>query len=125
MPNDPRNPREEFEKIHLPGAQFLDIDQVSAHTEENAALGLKHMMPSSMTFAKACGQLNQSLPLLYLDSLNISYAYLIEDMGITNDTHVILYRSSTACSIRLNFYFLIDMTFTAFSLLHGLCSCFE
>lgn len=68
MPNVPRNPKREFEKIRLPDAQFLDLDEVATHTEDGAALGLKHMMPSPVTFAKAC-----------------------EDMGIKHDTHVILY----------------------------------
>lgn len=56
MPNVPRNPKQEFEKIRLPDAQFLDLDEVAAHTEDGAALGLKHMMPSPVTFAKACGK---------------------------------------------------------------------
>ena len=51
MPNSPRKAREEFLKRHIPGAQYLDLDEVASPHE----LGLKHMMPSPETFAKACG----------------------------------------------------------------------
>ncbi|GJJ08834.1 hypothetical protein Clacol_003053 [Clathrus columnatus] len=61
MPNVPRNPKQEFEGIRLPDARFLDIDQVATHTEEGAALGLKHMMPSPETFARACATTTEDL----------------------------------------------------------------
>lgn len=51
MPNSPRNARAEFAKRHLPGAQYLDLDDVASPHE----LGLKHMMPAPETFAQACG----------------------------------------------------------------------
>jgi thiosulfate/3-mercaptopyruvate sulfurtransferase len=51
MPNSPRNPHDEFLAKRIPGAQFLDIDQVSSPHE----LGLKHMMPTERVFADACG----------------------------------------------------------------------
>lgn len=56
MPNIPRRPKEEFESVRLPNARFLDIDEVATRTEEGASLGLKHMMPSPETFARACGK---------------------------------------------------------------------
>lgn len=52
MPNSPRKPYEEFKKKRIPGAQFLDLDEVASSHE----LGLKHMMPSEKVFAEACGQ---------------------------------------------------------------------
>jgi thiosulfate/3-mercaptopyruvate sulfurtransferase len=51
MPNSPRNAKEEFHSKRIPGSQFLDLDEVASSHE----LGLKHMMPDSQTFAKACG----------------------------------------------------------------------
>ena len=51
MPNSPRKPYEEFLAGRIPGAQFLDLDQVASLHE----LGLKHMMPPSRVFANACG----------------------------------------------------------------------
>ena len=51
MPNAPRNAREEFLAKRIPGAQYLDLDQVASPNQ----LGLKHMMPTPQTFATACG----------------------------------------------------------------------
>ena len=51
MPNSPRNPFQEFISKRIPGAQFLDLDQVASQHP----LGLKHMMPSEVAFAQACG----------------------------------------------------------------------
>ncbi|KAK2462091.1 hypothetical protein APHAL10511_006554 [Amanita phalloides] len=64
MPNSPRNARQEFVSRRLPGAHFLDLDQVASSHE----LGLKHMMPSGRVFADAC-----------------------EEYGIEPSSHVILY----------------------------------
>ena len=57
MPNSPRKAREEFVQMRIPGAQYLDLDEVASEHE----LGLKHMMPTPEKFAKACGKpiLNQ------------------------------------------------------------------
>lgn len=51
MPNTPRNARQEFASRRLPGAQFLDLDEVASPH----ALGLKHMMPTEQVFSDACG----------------------------------------------------------------------
>lgn len=51
MPDSPRRPRQEFMAKRIPGAQFLDLDEVSSPHE----LGLKHMMPRERAFADACG----------------------------------------------------------------------
>ncbi|OBZ78842.1 3-mercaptopyruvate sulfurtransferase [Grifola frondosa] len=64
MPNAPRNARKEFVEKHIPGARFLDLDEVASPSE----LGLKHMMPSPEVFAKAC-----------------------EGFGISPASHVVIY----------------------------------
>jgi len=51
MPNSPRRPSKEFQEKRIPGAQFLDLDEVASPHE----LGLKHMIPSERQFADACG----------------------------------------------------------------------
>lgn len=51
MPNSPRNARADFDNKRLPGAQFLDLDEVASSHE----LGLKHMMPEPRVFAEAFG----------------------------------------------------------------------
>lgn len=53
MPNVPRKPREEFLTKRLPGAQYLDLDEVASSHE----LGLSHMMPDGRVFAAACGKI--------------------------------------------------------------------
>lgn len=64
MPNSPRKANEEFQEKRIPGAQFLDLDEVSSPHE----LGLKHMIPSERRFTDAC-----------------------EEFGIDPTSHVILY----------------------------------
>ncbi|KAG0697162.1 Rhodanese-like domain-containing protein [Suillus ampliporus] len=64
MPNSPRRANEEFQKKRIPGAQFLDLDELASPHE----LGLKHMIPSEQQFADAC-----------------------EAFGIEPSSHVILY----------------------------------
>nr|GAT47891.1 predicted protein [Mycena chlorophos] len=51
MPNSPRVAKAEFKAKRIPGAQFLDLDEVAS----SHPLGLKHMLPSPKTFANACG----------------------------------------------------------------------
>ncbi|KIK71271.1 hypothetical protein GYMLUDRAFT_33416 [Collybiopsis luxurians FD-317 M1] len=64
MPNSPRKGIQEFQKKRIPGAQFLDLDEVASPHQ----LGLKHMMPSNALFAETC-----------------------EKFGIQPSTHVVLY----------------------------------
>ncbi|KAG6902817.1 hypothetical protein C0995_011304 [Termitomyces sp. Mi166 len=64
MPNSPRQPRQEFISKRIPGARFLDLDEVSSPHE----LGLKHMMPEERVFADAC-----------------------EKFGIEKETYVVIY----------------------------------
>ncbi|KAI0359183.1 Rhodanese-like protein [Trametes cingulata] len=64
MPTSPRKGAEEFLRVHLPTARFLDLDAVAAPHP----LSLPHMMPDPATFARACAQL-----------------------GISPKTHVVLY----------------------------------
>lgn len=65
LPNDPRKGAEEFKKLRLPGARFLDIDAVKDHTSP-----YPHMLPSQDEFTKA-----------------------MSELGITRDDTVVLYDS--------------------------------
>ncbi|KAI0314984.1 Rhodanese-like protein [Amylostereum chailletii] len=49
MPNSPRNAKQEFLSRRIPGARYLDLDEVASPN----SLGLRHMMPSGPTFAHA------------------------------------------------------------------------
>jgi thiosulfate/3-mercaptopyruvate sulfurtransferase len=51
MPNSSRNAEKEYAERHIETARRLDLDEVASPHE----LGLKHMMPTPETFAKACG----------------------------------------------------------------------
>jgi thiosulfate/3-mercaptopyruvate sulfurtransferase len=51
MPNTPRNASKEFIEKRIPGARYLDLDEVAALNE----FGLKHMMPSAQAFTDALG----------------------------------------------------------------------
>jgi len=64
MPNSPRRPLQEFQEKRIPGAHFLDLDEVASPHD----LGLKHMMPSERVFADAC-----------------------ERLGIHSNSHVVIY----------------------------------
>jgi len=66
MPNIPRNPSKEFVEKHIPGARYLDLDEVATPNE----LGLKHMMPSAEVFSEA-----------------------LKNFGVTPTSHVVLYDS--------------------------------
>jgi thiosulfate/3-mercaptopyruvate sulfurtransferase len=55
MPGDPRTPRGEFEKEHIPGAVLFDIEEISDH--ENP---LPHMLAPARAFAQAVGRLGIS-----------------------------------------------------------------
>ncbi|KAJ7139891.1 Rhodanese-like domain-containing protein [Mycena epipterygia] len=50
MPNSSRIAKAEFRAKRIPGAKFLDLDDVASPHE----LGLKHMMPTEKVFAQAC-----------------------------------------------------------------------
>ena len=63
VPSAARDPRAEFLEAHIPGAAFFDIDSIC---DPNAAL--PHMLPSEELFARGVGEL-----------------------GIGNDTHVVVY----------------------------------
>jgi len=63
LPNEAKNARALYTAGHIPGARFFDIDAVA-----DPSSGLPHMLPSPEIFADAVGQL-----------------------GIANDSHVIVY----------------------------------
>ena len=46
LPSQNRNPKAEYEKEHIPGAVFFDIDEISDETS-----GLPHMLPRPEKFA--------------------------------------------------------------------------
>ena len=52
LPAMKRNPRAEYQRAHIPGAGFFDIDAVS-----DRASSLPHMLPSPEAFAAAVGAL--------------------------------------------------------------------
>jgi thiosulfate/3-mercaptopyruvate sulfurtransferase len=55
MPAAKRDPRAEFEKAHIPGAVFFDIDAIS-----DTSSNLPHMLPDEAAFAEAAGRLGIS-----------------------------------------------------------------
>ncbi|KAL6514035.1 threonyl-tRNA synthetase [Orobanche hederae] len=52
MPNEQRNPLQEYQGAHIPGALFFDLDGVS-----DRATSLPHMLPSEGAFAAAISAL--------------------------------------------------------------------
>eukprot|EP01018_Ginkgo_biloba_P030619 Gb_17425 [translate_table: standard] len=52
MPNEQRNPLQEFQDAHIPGALFFDVDGISDQTTD-----LPHMLPSEKAFAAAVSAL--------------------------------------------------------------------
>jgi thiosulfate/3-mercaptopyruvate sulfurtransferase len=55
MPGDPRTPRGEFEKEHIPGAVLFDLEEISDHSNP-----LPHMLAAPAAFAQAVGRLGIS-----------------------------------------------------------------
>jgi len=66
LPTDGRNPSAEFLEAHIPGARFLDINQVADRT--NPA---PHMLPSAVDFGRA-----------------------MTDLGVGRDDRIIVYDNS-------------------------------
>lgn len=66
LPKTKRDPRAEFAQKHIPGSSFFDIDECSDKTS-----ALDHMLPSPGDFSQYVG-----------------------DLGIGNDTHVVVYDTS-------------------------------
>lgn len=66
LPKTKRDPRAEFAQKHIPGSLFFDIDECSDRTS-----ALDHMLPTSSHFSQYVG-----------------------DLGIGNDTHVVVYDTS-------------------------------
>ncbi|XP_052178411.1 thiosulfate/3-mercaptopyruvate sulfurtransferase 1, mitochondrial isoform X2 [Diospyros lotus] len=52
MPNEQRNPLQEYQVAHIPGALFFDVDGISDQTTN-----LPHMLPSEQAFAAAVSAL--------------------------------------------------------------------
>jgi thiosulfate/3-mercaptopyruvate sulfurtransferase len=71
MPNDPRKPFEEFQKEHIPGARFFDLDAIC-----DLDSPYPHMLPTPRTFAQAMGITNQD-----------KRFWRIGNLGITRSVH--------------------------------------
>lgn len=52
MPHEQRNPIQEYQVAHIPGARFFDLDGIS-----DRRTNLPHMLPSEEAFAAACSAL--------------------------------------------------------------------
>ena len=52
MPGDPRTPKGEFEKEHIPGAVLFDLEEISDHANP-----LPHMLAPADAFGQAVGRL--------------------------------------------------------------------
>lgn len=97
MPNVQRDPLKEFEKgKRIKGATgFWSVDEVA---DKKNALGLKHMMPDSKTFARACGksaikedgQRRGSIRMLIL-LLRTHSELVTGELGIARDSKVVVY----------------------------------
>src|SRR5690242_2240407 len=48
MPSLGRDPRQEYLEAHIPGARFLDIDEVA-----DRSIPLPHMLPNAEVFSRA------------------------------------------------------------------------
>ncbi|XP_043956658.1 3-mercaptopyruvate sulfurtransferase-like [Gambusia affinis] len=66
LPKTKRNTREEFHQKHIPGASFFDIDECSDKSSP-----YDHMLPTASDFSR-----------------------YVSDLGIGNDTHVVVYDTS-------------------------------
>lgn len=60
---DKGDPKDQFKKSRIPGSRFFDMDNIA-----DKSSGLPHMLPSEQAFAAAA-----------------------DALGITNDTHVVVY----------------------------------
>ncbi|KAI0670116.1 Rhodanese-like protein [Trametes maxima] len=56
MPASPRRPAEEFLRVHLPAARYINVDEVASEHP----LSVPHMLPDPATFASACARLGIS-----------------------------------------------------------------
>ena len=68
LPNQNRDPKKEFEKSHIPGSQFFDIDLIS---DKNNSL--PHMIPDSQTFESHARRLgiNNSDQIIIYDGIGL------------------------------------------------------
>ena len=85
MPNSGRNGRQEYQNCHIKNAQFFDIDEIA-----DTACDLPHMMPNEAKFAQIIGQMginNESAIVVY-DSAGIFSAprvwWMFRHMGHEN-----------------------------------------
>ena len=55
MPDQNRNPEEDFNRCHIPGASFFDIDKIADLTTD-----LPHMLPSAEVFGNEVSKMGIS-----------------------------------------------------------------
>jgi thiosulfate/3-mercaptopyruvate sulfurtransferase len=77
------NSRERYEQGHLPGALYVDLEALAAHTED-AANGGRHPLPAVNDFAALLGRL-----------------------GITPQTHVIVYDDKASANPAARFWWMM------------------
>lgn len=77
------NSRERYEQGHIEGALYVDLEDLAAHPED-AAVGGRHPLPSAEEFA-----------------------VLIGGLGITPDTHVIVYDDKAAANPAARFWWML------------------
>lgn len=91
LPQQKRDPIAEFNKGHIPGAVFFDLDANSDTTSD-----LPHMMPDNATFAEA-----------------------ISTLGITNADHIVVYDGLGMMSAARIWWMLKAFGHNAVSILNG------
>ncbi|MVN90902.1 sulfurtransferase [Mucilaginibacter aquatilis] len=77
------NSRERYEQGHIEGALYVDLEDLASHTD-NAAVGGRHPLPDVDRFANLLGKL-----------------------GITPDTHVIVYDDKVAANPAARFWWML------------------
>jgi thiosulfate/3-mercaptopyruvate sulfurtransferase len=77
------NSRERYEQGHLPGALYVDLEELAAHPED-AANGGRHPLPNVKEFAALLGRL-----------------------GITPETHVMIYDDKAAANPAARFWWML------------------
>ena len=77
------NSRERYEQGHLPGALYVDLEELAAHPED-AANGGRHPLPAAKDFAALLGRL-----------------------GVTPQTHVIVYDDKAGANPAARFWWMM------------------
>ena len=88
MPNSTRSAAAEYlSGPRLPGAQRFDLDEVAELDAAKNPLSLTHMLPTAEKFSAACRE--PSILVIVVQSLTPCS----EKLGISKDSHVVVYDS--------------------------------